>query len=321
MTDLPVSYPVVDAHVHAYSEEAGRRLQAHYRSGRTAGVFGEESKHLGTPEEFLEDIAKVSTDNRSGAVLKTLTPTAEMAKAAWDRLEGRFTGEEGRKMYDSVKELISGRIRRRNAWGNEVSKKYPSLANFITVDPNFLTPDENVEELELRMKEGAKGFCLHPTRNLHRPEDLRLYPLYERAQEMDVPVITHTGSEPIKYAYMGLFSEPNDFIRVLDDFPRLRWIFGHMGNSYLDQIPAIAKKYDNVWFETSGTLSHRQPYTYSDEVVVDLIRTVGVERVMWGSDWVFGDIVESAKRMANLPLKDSEKELVFGGNALKFLGM
>ena len=321
MADLPLDFPVVDAHVHAYSEEAGRRLQAHYRSGRTAGVFGSEPGWIGTPEEFMEEIGKVSTDKRSGAVLKTLTPTAEMAKAAWDRLEGRITGEDTTKMYASVKELISGRIRRRNAWGNEVSKKYPTLANFITVDPNFLTPEENVEELELRVKEGAKGFCLHPTRNLHRPEDLRLYPLYERAQEMDVPVITHTGSEPIKYAYMGLFSEPFDFIRVLDDFPRLRWIFGHMGANYHEQIPVIAKKYDNVWFETSGTISQREPYEYSDEVVVKLIRTVGVERVMWGSDWVFGDIVASAKRMASMPLNDNEMERIFGANALEFMGM
>ena len=248
-----------------------------------------------------------------------MTPTAEMAKAAWDRVDRRLTSTEERQMYADVKNNLAGRIRRRNAWGNEVTKRYPTLANFIGVDPNFLTPEENVEELELRVSEGAKGISLHPTRNLHRPDDHRLWPLFERAQEMDIPVLTHGGTEGYRAAYMGLNSEPYDFRDMLDSFPRLRLIMGHMGNPYFDQLLEMAQRYPSLCFETSGVITGREPYAYTDEYLVQLLRQIGTGRIMFGSDFIFGEPVSPARRLLSLPLTDSEKEAILGRNARQFL--
>ena len=320
--DLPVDIPVIDAHVHAYSEEAGRRLRA--ASGTAESLFGEGGPpaQLGTPEEFMGDLAKVSTSKESGGILKLLTPTAEMAKAAWDRVDRHLTHVEERKMHESVKEMLAGRVRRRNAWGTQVSKQYPTLTSYIYVDPHVLTPEENLEELELRVSEGAKGITIHSTRNLYRPEDVRLWPTYEKAQELDLPCLAHSGSEGIKYSWMGLNSTPSDFKYVLDKFPRLRWIIGHMGVGYWDQSIELTKQYprERVMFDTSVTIMGRQPYQYSDEFLVDLIKKFGADRLMFGTDWIFGDIPSNVERVVQLPISDNDKELILYKNAQEFLG-
>jgi predicted TIM-barrel fold metal-dependent hydrolase len=312
MVDLPVTTPVIDCHVHAYPEGVGRATQA--AMGNT------NPRYEGTPEDLLRLLAQISTSEANGAILKNMTPTAEMAKAAWDRVDRRLSPAEERQMYADVKDNLAGRIRRRNEWGNEVTRRYPTLVNFIGVDPNFLTPEENVEELELRVGEGAKGISLHPTRNLHRPDDLRLWPLYERAQELDIPILTHGGTEGYRAAYLALNSAPYDFRTVLDTFPRLRLILGHMGNPYFDQLLEMAQRYPSLYFETAGVVSGREPYEYTDEYLVQLIRQLGTDRVMFGSDFIFGEPVSPAKRLLSLPLSDAEKEAILGRNAQQFLG-
>ncbi len=309
--NLPLDIPIMDFHVRAYPAEVGRRTQM--AMGRKNPPYD------GTPEEYLDLLAQVSTNKASGAVLKNVTPTGEMAKAAWDRVDRRLTPEEEHEMYGSVQEMIAGRIRRRNAWGNDVTRQYPTLLNFIGVDPNFLSPQENVEELEVRVKEGARGISLHPTRNLHQPADRRLWPLYERAQEMGVPFIAHSGTEGFHLAYTGLNSRPVDFVEVLDSFPRLRIVLGHMGRGYFDDAIEIAHRYPNVYFDISG-FDEASSHNYSDEEFVQLIRRFGSENLVFASGWVFGDFLERVKHLASLPMTDNEKERIFYRNAQEFLG-
>ncbi len=309
--ELPLNIPVIDCHVHAYPADVGRAVQA------SMGHTNPESD--GTPEDLLRTLSNISSSPDNGAILKNMTPTAEMAKAAWDRVDRRLSPEEERQMYADVRRTIAGRIRRRNAWGNEVAQRYPTLKNFIGVDPNFMTAQENAEELELRVQGGASGIALHPNRNLHRADDRRLWPVYERAQELGLPVLTHGGAEGYRAAYMGLNTEPFDFLDVLDAFPRLTLILGHLGHGYFDQTREIARRYPNVWFETSGPVSTRQPYEASDEELTELLRTIGVERVVFGSDFVFADVRSALDRVLGLPLTDTEKEQILGGNAKRLL--
>ena len=305
--------PIIDVHVHAYATvEMHRKVLAALGSGTSR-------TDEGTPEGLLKLLGELTTSKASGAILKNMSPTAEMAKAAWDRVDRRLTHDEEPAMYAQVSETIAGRIRRRNAWGSEVTKKHPTIVNFIGVDPNFMTPDENVEELERSLKEGAKGISLHPCRNLHRPEDRRLYPLYERAQELDIPFVAHTGSEGFRPAYMGLYAAPSDYQYVIDDFPRLRWIFGHMGSGYFDEAIEMGHKYPNIYYDTAGVVTGGDSPRFNDEEMVQIIRRFGAENLMLGTDWALGQLTPHAQRIIDLPLTDNEKELILYRNAQEFL--
>ena len=313
--DLPLDIPVIDANVHVYQQaEVGRRAQ----SGMGKTII----KHDGTPEEFLGLLAQVSTNKASGGIMKNFTPTAEMAQAAWDKADRPMTYAEERKMYDTVRDTIAARLRRRNAWGNEVSKKYPDLWNFIGVDPHFLTPEENVEELELRVKEGAKGVKMHPTRNLYHPADHRLWPFYQRAQELDIPIFTHSGAMSYRNAFLGLNGRPTDYKEVLDSFPRLRVVMLHLGWGYFDEAIQIADQYPIVKFTSTDIIEgNEKPPRFPDEEIVELVRRIGAERIIFGTDWVFNDFAPNVERLASLPLTDNEKELIFYRNAQQLLGI
>lgn len=324
---LPLDIPVIDSNVHVYQQaEVGRRAQM--------GMGKTNIKYDGTPEDFLELLAQVSTNKASGGIMKNFTPTAEMAQAAWAKAatpKTQYSPEtaahpnkqaEERVMYDNVRDMIAARLRRRNAWGNEVSKKYPNLWNFIGIDPHFLTPEENVEELELRVKEGAKGVKMHPTRNLFHPADRRLWPFYKRAEDMDVPIFTHSGAMSYSNAFLGLNGRPTDYKEVLDSFPRLRIVMLHLGWGYFDEVIQIADDYPIVKFTSTDIIEGTEtPHRFSDEELVELVRRVGAERIIFGTDWVFNDFAPNVERLALLPLTDNEKELIFYRNAQELLGI
>jgi hypothetical protein len=52
-----------------------------------------------------------------------------------------------------------------------------------------------------------------------------------------------------------------------------------------------------------------------------MIRRVGPDRVLFGSDWPWHNPVKDAARIDGLPLSAEEKRLIFCENALRVLGL
>jgi len=53
----------------------------------------------------------------------------------------------------------------------------------------------------------------------------------------------------------------------------------------------------------------------SDENVVSAFRRIGCHRVAFGSDYPYGNPVRDIQRIKRLPLTDTEKEQILGGNS------
>lgn len=69
----------------------------------------------------------------------------------------------------------------------------PRLIPFASIDPN--TSERPVDELEeLVCHQGFKGLKLYPTYQHFYPNEIKIYPLYAKAQELDIPVLLHIGS-------------------------------------------------------------------------------------------------------------------------------
>lgn len=140
-------------------------------------------------------------------------------------------------------------------------------------------------------KKGFAGIKLYPAMGFF-PFDERLYPLYEYAQEYQIPIMTHcscsgpvfgrnippkkerfhpkTGAELIgknKRHFADHYSTPENYFYLLKDFPRLKICFAHFGGD------AQCKKYyksnelsevrDN-WFVQVSQLLRSYPNTYAD---------------------------------------------------------
>lgn len=85
----------------------------------------------------------------------------------------------------------------------------------------------------------------------HGFQGIKLHPLMEVAQQMDLPVFIHSGHPP--------FSLPHSIIQLAEDFPKVRIVMVHMGHGngiYIQAALDLSKKHDNVYLETSGMPMH-----------------------------------------------------------------
>jgi predicted TIM-barrel fold metal-dependent hydrolase len=166
---------------------------------------------------------------------------------------------------------------------------------------------------------GARGLKLHGAVQGFSMADERLWPVYGLCQELGLPVLGHGGPD----RQGGGFAEPKAFGAMLKAFPRLKVIIAHMGGATWRQSPEIAALYPNAFFDCCEIIEWTgAPNAPSDEELARLIRTVGPDRVMMGSDFPWYDLDHSVQRVSELPvLSAAEKEAIMGANAMRILGL
>lgn len=298
-----IDHLIIDAHLHTYpSPEVG--LQAMGGSAL--------SGYTGTVEDTLKAMDK---DKVSKAVQASMMPVSDMREAARSRLPGDLSGEQRMDAERQIAETMAGRIRRKNQWVCDVSKQHPQLIPFVTVDPTCMGPESMRQEvLDKVRSHGARGVKLHPPAGRYYPNDRSLWPVYETAQELDLPVLSHAGTfdDPVQWA------EPRFFREVASSFSRLRLVLAHLGIGFFDQTKSIAKSYPHVNFDCcaiiAGTGVEGAP---SDGEMVSLIREIGAERIMYGSDFPFVDPTPGIQRLLRLNLTDKEKQAILAENAVR----
>jgi uncharacterized protein len=300
--------PIVDAHVHTYPRrEIGR--QAMMGTGRT--------DYGGTPEELIAIMQRAGIGN---AVMVNMTPVADMMDAALERLpEGLSTADRAAE-EDAAQRRIIGRLQRRNQWTCEVAREHPQLIAFIGLDPS-MGEGELLDEMEARRAEGARGIKLHPAAQRFYPNDDRLAPVYARATELGWPVIFHSGA-------FGLGPAATDqaslryFPSLLKAFPDLTVVLGHMGFGDWETCVAIAADFPNAMFDCCFVINGTDPSpATSDEEAAAAFRKVGIDRVMFGSDYPWFDPALDAARIERIPLTDEEKRAVLYENAARIFGL
>ena len=133
-------------------------------------------------------------------------------------------------------------------------------------------------------------------------------PVAEICEKYGKPLFIHSGHPPFSLPWqIGLLAERH---------PHLPIVMIHMGHAhgvYVDAAITMAKKYDNIWLETSGTSMSIQ--------IANAYNTVGHEKVMFGIDSPFhAPTVEIQKIMA-CGVDDEGLENIFYHNAAKFMGL
>jgi len=301
---------IIDAHVHTYpTAEIGRQaMQGLGQSGTS-----------GTVPELL---AVMRRGKISYAVMANLTPTYEMKMVALKDLPGGTPDEEKRKREKEADEKVIARMKRRNLWSCAVARENPALIPLVSVDI-LQTALDMEAEIENTMKHGARGLKLHPVVNHFSPEDRRMWPAYAKAMEVGFPLLFHSGLGELAGYDAADYARPSHFEPLLRTFPKLTVILAHMGNGYLEESVALAQKYGQVYFDISGIISFigSQGGFSSDAHAVELIRQIGVNRVLFGSDWPWCDPLLAKQRFNRLALTDLEKQSILGQNAAKIFGL
>ena len=205
-------------------------------------------------------------------------------------------------------------------------------------------PSLALEELErVFHMPGIRGVYLGTNINGRDLSDPEFLPVYKRIEELRVPVFLHPingiGGERLKpYFLYNLLGFPFDtavaaahliFGGVLDRFPRLAVNLVHAGGAFpslvgrMNQGYKVSKFCKDIKHKPSAYLRRFTYDTISHDpgTLLNLIRLVGAERVMLGSDYCF-DIgydrpVEVVTRLPSLSRSNQAK--ILGSNAARLL--
>jgi predicted TIM-barrel fold metal-dependent hydrolase len=170
-------------------------------------------------------------------------------------------------------------------------------------------------------------------------DDRYWYPLYEKLCELDVPVYIHatTSRSPRTGYSVHMINEESIAVlsllnsEVFKDFPALKVIIPHGGGSIpyqLGRFDAASLKKGGTRFRDKLRLLYYDTVMYTPESVEFLIRTVGADRCLFGTECPgVGAVVdpETAKQMDDLKpwienysfLSSEDRYAILEGNARK----
>ena len=159
------------------------------------------------------------------------------------------------------------------------------------------------------------------------PNDERMEPYWELAEQLDLPVGIHIGTGPPGVIYLGApkyrarMHSPLTLEEVLVRHPRLRVYIMHAGFPMLDDLLALMYAHPQVHVEV-GVIVHTQPRPAFYRYLRGITDAGYANRVMFGSDQMVwpGTIERGIKVIENASfLSNGEKRDILYNNAANFL--
>lgn len=168
---------------------------------------------------------------------------------------------------------------------------------------------EAYDSLENLIKyEGFKGGKIQSLFDGYAADSPVVDPAAEICEHYGVPFFMHSGHEPFSLPWqIGLLAERH---------PKLRIVMLHMGHGhgvYVDAAINMAKRYDNIWLETSGTSMSAQ--------IGNAYKSVGSDRVMFGLDTPFHAPEVEIQKVLSSGIDEKGLENIFYNNAKNFYGL
>jgi predicted TIM-barrel fold metal-dependent hydrolase len=233
------------------------------------------------------------------------------------------------------------------------------LAQAIAAHPTRLagfaalpTPDPLAAAAELDRcveKLGFKGAMIHGLTNEEFLDHQKFWPIFERAQALDVPIYLHPAvpHPAVMDAYYKDYMQDFPMViraawgftvetatmairlvlsGVFEKYPRLQIVLGHMGetlpfllwriNQALSRPGNKSMSFRDIFCEhfhitTSGN--------FSNPALLCSMMEIGIDRIMFAVDWPFVPNPPAMSWMAGAPICNEDKAKIYSGNARKLL--
>ena len=169
--------------------------------------------------------------------------------------------------------------------------------------PDFAGEIDRVEKM------GLRGIKIHPDIQAVDIDDPRMLRLYELV-EGRMPIYFHIGDWRPQYR----FSEAKKLLKVLEMFPKLEVVAAHLGGHRAFEEAKMLAGHPNVWYDTSSAL-----WAMTPEYARELIRLLGTDRVMFGTDYPVKNPATELELFSRLSLTESQREDILYYNAIRFL--
>lgn len=328
---------VVDVHHHWLPAEDVENITDYLRAGDvvkrielTDGQTADRVFREGIPLLTLHTKSRSDVENRLDRMDEAGVDAAVLTAATWqtwlDTLDR--CREYNDKLYDRVV--------------SEHPDRFVGAAH-VPVGTEYAA-----DELERCVDEyGFQAASIVTHMHKHIPDEESYHPLYERAEELDVPVLVHVAGTPMVDNGMHEYDMARTAGRkfdhhvvvgrllrsdVFEKYPDVKFVHGHLGGSFMFQVfrygsrgaevggrtvdkhgPALTpeefrQRMENNYFAT----------TYWDRPAIEYAatQTLGADRMIYGSDYPMRSTIMAAIKstIEDLDIPDADKHTILHDN-------
>jgi aminocarboxymuconate-semialdehyde decarboxylase len=322
---------VIDIHAHYFPEvyldlvaSEGKQFNAEYYTTDKGWFIKTPAGNNGPlPSKFIDLKARIADMDQQGVGLQAISLTAPM-------------------LYWADAELSTKLAKAWNDAATAAHQTYPTRLVALLTLP-MLYPDRALSELERASKlPGMRGVYLGTNISGRDLDDPLFEPVLARIEALDLPIFLHPvetiGGDRLKPFFLSnLIGNPVDtavaacrliFGGVLDRHPKLQVCLPHAGGV----LPILIGRIDQGW-KVRDELKHlpHAPSTYLQRFTYDtithskptmefVIKQVGSERVMVGSDYCFTmGYDRPVQFLDEVDLTSVQRRMILAGNAERLL--
>jgi len=313
--------PVIAIEEHYWDEELSKTYV-----GAEAGRPGEQSKRL-----FDFTGIRIKEMDEAGIDIQVISHGAPSTQ----KLPAETAAALTRRVNDRLHTAIAGHPQR-----------FAAFAALPTA-----VPDAAADELERTAGLGFKGAMLHGLANGVFLDDKKFWPIYARAEQLDLPIYLHPAHPQPDVSRIYYDDYVKDFpmvarpawgytvetatlaIRlvlsgVFERHPKLKIILGHLGET----LPFLVWRIDHALKRPGNkSLSFRDIFcnnyfittsgNFSNPALLCCVMEMGVDHILFAVDWPFVMNPPGTTWMETGPLCDEDKAKIFSGNAKRLLKM
>lgn len=170
----------------------------------------------------------------------------------------------------------------------QATKRYPSkLIGLASVEP--FDKDDRIKKRALEyferavIEDGLRGLLLTPPFGYYYSNDKRVYPFYQKAVELEVPIQFHHSAAPgppqiapFRYAKISLLND------VSIDFPDLEMIIEHLAYPWSEELFAMMASNPNIYADLA--MLYNRPTTLTWNLVMAKEYDV-IDKIFYASDY------------------------------------
>ncbi|HXR37101.1 MAG TPA: amidohydrolase family protein [Candidatus Binataceae bacterium] len=211
-----------------------------------------------------------------------------------------------------------------NSWAARAGARHQErFAGLIAVNPVLFGAQWTRTEIAARLAEGAAGIKILPMYIGVYPADPRMAVVWEEADRRGLTVLTLATAE-IPGEALGKIGvserltdihHPSRFEDVVRSYPRLKLVLAHLGLGAEQDTIRLANKYPNVFTDTSLRLHEvGQPGKWSLAETAEIFRRIGIDRVLFGTNYPFVGQADYVAVMEQMPLNEDERRRIGADN-------
>jgi predicted TIM-barrel fold metal-dependent hydrolase len=318
--------------------------------------------------------------NGPGRDLKAMSAAATAAAIAGAKTEPRLLPARFANLAEELTDIGSGRIAAMDAAGIDVQvlsltspgteqlspedsiavarNSNDSLAGAIEKNPTRLAgfaaiptpaPVQAADELERTIREYRfKGALINGHCRGRYLDDKFFWPIFERAQELGVPIYLHPTRPPqrvVETYFVGNFPREVSgqlsiaawgwhietavhVVRIIasgvfDAYPKLQLVIGHLGEGLPFMLQRLEQNLPIGMTRLERTLGsylrENVHYTLSGfnflPPFLNLLMEVGADRIMFSTDHPYASMKEARDFLDRIPVSPAERERIAHGNA------